>query len=70
MIVLELVIYSHWPYVSQEIYAAVYQDNDVKRRLLDKLYYERKRRLKRAIELQVEYRICTIYDTYRIYYMI
>ncbi|XP_024893294.1 uncharacterized protein LOC112468388 [Temnothorax curvispinosus] len=37
-----------------EIYAAIYQDCDLKRRFLDKLYYEKKRKLKRGIELQVE----------------
>ncbi|CAL1687248.1 unnamed protein product [Lasius platythorax] len=35
-----------------QIYTAVYQDCDVKRRLLDKLYYERKKRLQQGIELQ------------------
>ncbi|XP_025265806.1 ERC protein 2 isoform X2 [Camponotus floridanus] len=35
-----------------EIYAAIYQDCSVKRRLLDKLYYKRKKKLQRGIELQ------------------
>ncbi|KYQ47988.1 hypothetical protein ALC60_12947 [Trachymyrmex zeteki] len=34
-----------------EIYAAIYQDCNLKRRLLDKLYYEKKKRLKRAIKI-------------------
>nr|XP_012224563.1 PREDICTED: uncharacterized protein LOC105673487 [Linepithema humile] len=37
-----------------ETYAALHQDCDVKRRLLDKLYYEKKRKLKQGIELQVK----------------
>ncbi|XP_071649914.1 uncharacterized protein [Temnothorax longispinosus] len=40
-----------------EIYAAIYQDCDLKRRFLDKLYYEKKRKLKRGIELQLEYNV-------------
>ncbi|KAL6256384.1 hypothetical protein P5V15_012498 [Pogonomyrmex californicus] len=40
-----------------EIYAAVYQDCSLKRRLLDKLYYEKKRKLKRGIELQLEHNV-------------
>ncbi|KAL6445204.1 hypothetical protein ACFW04_002228 [Cataglyphis niger] len=35
-----------------QIYEAVYQDCNVKRCLLDKLYYERNKRLRRGIELQ------------------
>ncbi|XP_050466292.1 uncharacterized protein LOC126859249 isoform X2 [Cataglyphis hispanica] len=35
-----------------QIYEAVYQDCNVKRRLLDKLYYERNKRLQRGLELQ------------------
>ncbi|XP_018395821.1 PREDICTED: uncharacterized protein LOC108774258 [Cyphomyrmex costatus] len=38
-----------------EIYVAIYQDCNLKRRLLDKLYYEKKKRLKRGIELQLEH---------------
>ncbi|XP_018341706.1 PREDICTED: uncharacterized protein LOC108748178 [Trachymyrmex septentrionalis] len=38
-----------------EIYAAIHQDCSSKRRLLDKLYYEKKKRLKRGIELQLEH---------------
>ncbi|KYN02415.1 hypothetical protein ALC62_06795 [Cyphomyrmex costatus] len=34
-----------------EIYVAIYQDCNLKRRLLDKLYYEKKKRLKRAIKI-------------------
>ncbi|XP_018314079.1 uncharacterized protein [Mycetomoellerius zeteki] len=40
-----------------EIYAAIYQDCNLKRRLLDKLYYEKKKRLKRGIELQLEHHV-------------
>ncbi|KYN27066.1 hypothetical protein ALC57_03408 [Trachymyrmex cornetzi] len=34
-----------------EIYATIHQDCNLKRRLLDKLYYEKKKRLKRAIKI-------------------
>lgn len=37
---------------SSQIYAAVCQDCNVKRRLLDKLYHERNKRLRQGIELQ------------------
>ncbi|EZA58998.1 hypothetical protein X777_16958 [Ooceraea biroi] len=37
-----------------EICAAVYQDCDLKRRLLDKLYYKKKEKLKKAIKLELE----------------
>ncbi|XP_012530622.1 uncharacterized protein LOC105833431 isoform X1 [Monomorium pharaonis] len=40
-----------------EIYTAIYQDCNLKRRLLDKLYYEKKRKLKRGIELQLEHNV-------------
>ncbi|XP_011688964.1 PREDICTED: uncharacterized protein LOC105450701 [Wasmannia auropunctata] len=43
-----------------EIYAAVYQDCNLKRRLLDKLYYERKKRLKGGVELQLEHDVLSI----------
>ncbi|KAH0955057.1 hypothetical protein HN011_005498 [Eciton burchellii] len=39
---------------ASEIYEAIYQDNNVKRRLLDKLYYKKKKKLKQAIELEME----------------
>ncbi|XP_019695824.1 uncharacterized protein LOC109503623 [Harpegnathos saltator] len=37
-----------------EIYEVIYQHNDMKRRFLDKLYYEKKKKLKHAIELQLK----------------
>ncbi|XP_011052503.1 PREDICTED: uncharacterized protein LOC105144939 [Acromyrmex echinatior] len=40
-----------------EIYAAIFQDCNLKQRLLDKLYCKKKRRLKRGIELQLEHHI-------------
>ncbi|XP_070510785.1 uncharacterized protein [Cardiocondyla obscurior] len=40
-----------------EIYTAIYQDCDLKRRFLDKLYYEKKKKLKLGIELQLEHNI-------------
>ncbi|XP_067214857.1 outer dynein arm-docking complex subunit 3-like [Linepithema humile] len=43
-----------------ETYAALHQDCDVKRRLLDKLYYEKKRKLKQGIELQLEHNVLSI----------
>ncbi|XP_032690544.1 uncharacterized protein LOC116853526 [Odontomachus brunneus] len=39
---------------SSELYADIFNDNDVKRRLLDKLYYEKKKKLKYTIELQLK----------------
>ncbi|XP_014487563.1 PREDICTED: uncharacterized protein LOC106751230 isoform X2 [Dinoponera quadriceps] len=40
---------------ASEIYAAIFHNSDIMRQLLNKLYYEKNKKLKHAIELQLEY---------------
>ncbi|XP_017893227.1 uncharacterized protein LOC108632883 [Ceratina calcarata] len=48
---------------TRHVYDSIYEENHQKRRQLDKLRYEKKRKMKRCFELQIEHvELCNIYE--------